>query len=74
MSGTTPEVAVKVYSNLDLVTLSVNGAAFGSPEPVVDHRVSWSAVPLQLGDNTIDVVATGSAGQRVSDSVVWTRQ
>lgn len=71
---TTAEVAVKVYSNLEQVTLTVNGAPFGSPEPVVDHRASWSAVPLQVGDNSIEVVATGSAGQRVSDSVTWTRQ
>jgi beta-galactosidase len=71
---TTEAADVKIYSNLELVTLNVNGVPFGSPEPVIEHRVRWSAVPLQVGDNTIEVVANGSGGQRVSDSVVWTRQ
>jgi beta-galactosidase len=71
---TTETVDVKVYSNLDSVTLSVNGAAIGAPQPVTDRRARWTAVPLQVGDNTIEVVANGSAGQSASDSVTWTRR
>ena len=74
VARTTETVAVKVYSNLDTVTLSVNGAAVGAAQPVTDHRVVWADVPLELGDNRIEVVASGSAGQSVTDSVTWTRQ
>jgi beta-galactosidase len=71
---TTEAVDVKVYSNLDSVTLSVNGAAVGEPQPVIDRRARWTAVPLALGDNIVEVVANGSAGQNASDSVTWTRR
>jgi beta-galactosidase len=71
---TTETVDVKVYSNLDSVALSVNGAPVGEPQPVVDHRARWTAVPLALGDNRIEALATGSAGQSTSDSVSWTRR
>ena len=70
----TETVDVKVYSNLAMATLSVNGAPFGEPQTVTDHRAIWTAVPLAVGDNRVEVVASDSAGQSSSDSVTWTRQ
>ncbi|HTV22095.1 MAG TPA: glycoside hydrolase family 2 TIM barrel-domain containing protein [Polyangiaceae bacterium] len=71
---TTETVDVKVYSNLDTVTLSVNGAPVGEPRAVTEHRAVWTAVPLVVGDNRIEVSASGGAGQSANDSVTWTRQ
>lgn len=67
-------VDVKVYSNLATATLSVNGAPFGQPQTVTDHRAIWTGVPLAVGDNRVEVVASDAAGLSSSDSVTWTRQ
>jgi beta-galactosidase len=70
---TTPTADVKVYSNLDTVTLSVNGNVLAAP--VADgRRFRWTGVPLEIGDNRLEVVATDSSGRMATDTVIWTRQ
>ena len=69
---TTATVTVKVYSNLDSVTLSVNGTSRGAATGA-DRIFTWTNVPLVVGANTVE--ATGmSGGAAVTDRVTWTRQ
>jgi beta-galactosidase len=57
---------VKVYSNCDSVTLSVNGDPLGT-KTADDHIYLWPAVKLVLGDN--DLTATGTrGGKQYSDT------
>jgi beta-galactosidase len=70
---TTPTVDVKVYSNLDTVTLSVNGVSLGA-QSAEQRLVRWTNVALDIGDNRVEVVATDASGQTVTDAVTWTRQ
>jgi beta-galactosidase len=68
----TPTVDVKAYSNLESVSLTVNGAALPA-RTAADHIFRWTAVPLQLGQN--EVTAQGSTGSTsASDTIVWTRE
>jgi beta-galactosidase len=68
---TTATVPVKVYSNMDSVSLSVNGAVIGSSTGA-DRIFTWSNVALQAGANTI--AATGTSGAvTATDTVTWTR-
>jgi beta-galactosidase len=67
-----PTANVKVYSNADSVTLSVNGRIVKTltAADCQNRTCNFGEVPLAVGDNT--VVATGSVGGKtVSDSVVW---
>jgi beta-galactosidase len=60
---------VKVYSNLDAVSLSVNGTPAG-PAAVFGPVHVFRGVPLRKGNNV--VVATGRRGDReLADTVVW---
>jgi beta-galactosidase len=69
---TTATVTVKVYSNLDAVTLSVNGTSRGAATGA-DRIFTWTNVPLAVGANTVE--ATGTSGATaVTDRVTWTRQ
>jgi beta-galactosidase len=69
---TTPTVDVKVYSNLESVTLTVNGTPLPA-QSAADHIFRWSAVPLELGQN--EVTAQASTGTTsASDTLVWTRE
>lgn len=58
---------VKVYSNLDRLTLTVNGAPLGS-RPVLDHVAEWTEIGLAPGENRIRV-----SGGALSDEFVWQR-
>jgi beta-galactosidase len=70
-SRSTATAPVKIYSNLESVTLEVNGTAI-APGTSADHIFSWSGVALRTGANTL--VATGKSGTTtVSDTVTWTR-
>jgi beta-galactosidase len=70
---TTPTIDVKVYSNLERVSLTVNGAVL--PEQAAsDHLFRWAAVPLQPGANVVEARGSDASGAVVSDSVTWTRQ
>jgi beta-galactosidase len=66
-------IAVKIYANMDSVTLSVNGVTIGTinsasaPEKIF----LWNNIALQPGPNQIQVTGT-RAGQNYSDSVTWT--
>jgi beta-galactosidase len=67
-----PAANVKVYSNADSVTLSVNGRAIKTltAADCQNKTCNFGEVPLTVGDNT--VVAIGSAGGKTfSDTVVW---
>jgi len=66
----TDTVDVKVYSNADSVTLTVNGRRIGAQAP--DGRIAlWPGVKLRTGKNVI--VATGEKGTAVlRDEVTWT--
>ncbi|HEX6765724.1 MAG TPA: glycoside hydrolase family 2 TIM barrel-domain containing protein [Polyangiaceae bacterium] len=68
---TTATTTVKVYSNLDSVTLTVNGTSRGAGTGA-DHIFQWTNVPLTTGQNTVQ--ATGTSGTTTAmDSVTWTR-
>jgi len=62
-------VDVKIYSNLNKVTLTVNGKPLPAQAP--DGRIAlWQGVKLQPGDNVI--VATGRKGKALRrDTVTW---
>jgi beta-galactosidase len=70
---TTATIDVKVYSNLETVTLSVNGVSLGAPT-TDQHLFRWTNVALDIGDNRVEVVATNASGQTATDAVTWTRQ
>ncbi|HYP78578.1 MAG TPA: glycoside hydrolase family 2 TIM barrel-domain containing protein [Polyangiaceae bacterium] len=70
-SRSTATVPVKVYTNLDSVSLEVNGVAVAAGTSA-DHVFSWTGVALRTGANTI--VATGKSGaSTITDTVTWTR-
>jgi beta-galactosidase len=67
----TATVPVKVYTNLDAVTLEVNGESVAAGT-AADHVFSWPSIALRAGANTI--VASGKSGTTtVTDTVTWTR-
>ena len=67
----TATVPVKIYTNLDSVSLEVHGEAV-APGTSADRVFSWASVALRTGANTI--VATGkSSTSTVTDMVTWTR-
>jgi len=69
---TTATIDVKVYSNLDSVTLTVNGAALPA-QTSTDHIFKFPGVALNPGANTVSATATRGT-TTTSDSVTWTRQ
>jgi hypothetical protein len=62
-------VDVKVYTNLDVAQLSVNGVVVGT-QASVDHIFRWTGVRLAAGANAIQVTATQN-GITYTDSVTW---
>jgi beta-galactosidase len=61
---------VKVYGNVDSVTLTVNGVRLGAAKTSTDHIYSWAGVTLAPGANT--VTATGTKGGVThTDKVTW---
>jgi hypothetical protein len=69
---TTATIDVKVYSNLDSVSLTAGGVALPA-QTSTDHIFIFPAVPLAAGDNQVAATATGGA-VTATDSVTWTRQ
>ncbi len=69
---TTETVDVKVYSNLDSVTLTAGGVAWPA-QTSTDHIFIFPAVPLATGDNQVGAQAQ-SGVVTATDSVTWTRQ
>ncbi len=68
---TTSETPVRVYSNLDKVTLRVNGHNCGEAAGSDLHVFLWNNIPLVEGENHVEVTAS-SAGRLASDSCNWT--
>ena len=60
---------LKVYSNCDGLTVTVNGKPLGPPTTANKVHVSWwQSVPLKAGENRIEAVGT-RGGERVTDAV-----
>jgi len=57
--------SVEVYSNLDQVTLVVNGKSYGSKRPNDLKKCVWS-VPLNAGKNTLNAQGEKN-GKRIND-------
>ncbi len=62
---------VKAYSNMDSVTLSVNGTVIGTQVPSSIRVARWAGVTLQPGANTVTITGTKN-GQTYTDTVTWT--
>ncbi|HLJ95740.1 MAG TPA: hypothetical protein VKU02_21365, partial [Gemmataceae bacterium] len=60
---------IKIYSNLDAVTLSVNGVVV-STLTSTDHIFLWPGVKLAAGANNIQVTAKRN-GTTYTDGVTW---
>lgn len=69
---TTATIDIKVYSNLDSVSLTVAGVALPA-QTSTDHIFVFPAVPLALGDTQVDATATRDA-ITATDTVTWSRQ
>ncbi|MEH0628345.1 glycoside hydrolase family 2 protein [Streptomyces stelliscabiei] len=61
---------LKVYSNVDRVTATLNGTSLGTLSSS-DHIFRWTNVTLKPGQNTVVVTATIN-GSTYTDSVDWT--
>ena len=69
---TTATIDVKVYSNLETVSLTIGGVALPA-QTSTDHIFLFPAVPLTPGQTVVD--ATATRGSVVAtDEVAWTRQ
>jgi len=69
---TTATIDIKVYSNLDTVSLTIAGAVLPA-QTSTDHIFVFPAVPLAAGENPVSATATRGA-VTATDSVTWTRQ
>lgn len=67
-----PTTDIKVYSNLDSLTMTVNGIKYAmkSRDAVVCY---WEKIPLQTGNNRIYVSGTKN-GRIVEDACTWVYQ
>jgi beta-galactosidase len=63
-------IPVKIYANMDSVTLKVNGVTIGTITSAAapDKIFQWNNVAIQAGTNVIEVTGT-RAGQNYTDSV-----
>jgi beta-galactosidase len=69
-SRTAATTTIKVYGNVDSVTLRLNGVALGAAKTSTNHIYSWANVTLAHGANTIQ--ATGTVGTTTyTDTVTW---
>jgi beta-galactosidase len=65
----TATIDVKVYSNLDSVTLMVNGTSLGA-KTSTNHIFLWPGVALSAGANKVDAAGTQGAVS-ATDTVTW---
>ncbi len=68
---TSNKTDVKVYSNLDSVTLTINGKKVGTTTPDSNRVVRWKALTLAPGANVVTVTGT-RGGQTYTDTATWT--
>jgi beta-galactosidase len=68
---TNPKTTIKIYSNCDAVTLSVNGKLIGNMTAQANHIFVTSGVVLAPGKNTIAVTANRN-GKSYQDGCQWT--
>ncbi|HET6356974.1 glycoside hydrolase family 2 protein [Streptomyces sp.] len=61
---------LKIYSNADKVTATLNGATLGTLSSV-DRVFRWTNVNLKAGENKVTVTATIN-GTTHTDTVIWT--
>lgn len=67
---TDPTTELKVYSNADRVTATLNGSSLGAVSSS-DRIFKWAGVTLKPGRNTVVVTATIN-GSTYTDTVDWT--
>src|SRR5205814_4160815 len=69
-TGTIP---LKIYANMDSVTLKVNGVTIGTINSAAapDKIFQWNNIALQGGANLVEVSGT-RGGQTYTDSVTFT--
>ncbi|MHA1109687.1 MAG: glycoside hydrolase family 2 TIM barrel-domain containing protein [Promethearchaeota archaeon] len=70
VNHTEPKTFVKVYSNCEEVTISVNGKSIGKMQKKPMHVFTMEGVTLTSGENTVEV-STTSDGQTLKDSCTW---
>jgi beta-galactosidase len=71
---TTPNIDIKVYSNLETVTLTVNGTPLPA-QTSANHIFRWAAVPLELGGNQVQALGSNASNTvNATDTVSWTRE
>lgn len=68
---TSATTTVKLYTNMESVTLSVNGVKIGSATPNTEKIARFSNVRLASGVNTIKVTGTRN-GKSYTDTCQWT--
>jgi len=68
----TPEVDIKVYSNLEAAELFVGGQSQGMQRNDGSNRLRWPKQPLSMGNNNIEVRGVGE-NKTLSDQVSWVR-
>jgi len=68
----TPEVSVKVYSNLEAAELFLGGQSQGVQRNDGSNRLRWPNLPLSMGNNKIEVRGVG-VHRTLSDQVTWVR-
>lgn len=69
------KIPVRITSNCESVRIKVNGVDFG--EPIQNDGVGqflFEKVPLNVGVNTVEAIATDKDGNTYTETVTWTRE
>lgn len=67
-------IPVRITSNCENVYITVNGEKYG--ETLTNDgagQFTFENVPLNIGENTVEVVGTAADGKTYTESVTWTR-
>jgi len=63
-----PETTIQVFSNCGEAELFVNGVSFGKRAPDAVHVLTWDHIPIQKGENRIEV-----KNKTMKDECTWWR-